>query len=304
MTKICKSCDIPKALEEFYKVAKGKHGVDSRCKKCRLLYSKNKRIPKGNKPGPKKGVPLGPKLSKDDFINKSNKIHNNKYDYSLVEYTYSTDKVEIICPLHGNFNQVAITHKSGKGCPLCGNLIVANRKTQEEFLMEASQAHCGLYDYSKVKYINDKTKVIIICKIHGDFLQQPGSHIRQTQGCPKCNSSNGELLISSLLSKINVLNIREKRFDGCRYKRSLPFDFYLPEYNLVIEYDGVQHFRPINFNGTFKTKESLLENFELTKLKDKIKNDFCKLEGIKMIRISYKDKDKLNEKILKELLWL
>lgn len=126
------------------------------------------------------------------FIEKANKKHTLKYDYSKVKYTKCTEKVCIICPTHGEFWQVASDHLSGCGCPKCyyersGNTL---RKNVETFINEAREIHGDKYNYSKVHYVNANNKVCIICPEHGEFWMAPSNHIRQKQGCPLCGNKN------------------------------------------------------------------------------------------------------------------
>jgi very-short-patch-repair endonuclease len=111
---------------------------------------------------------------------------------------------------------------------------------------------------------------------------QPHSHLRGS-GCPLCKESKGEEEISKLLKENNIKFIRQHKFDDCRDKSRLPFDFYIPLLNMCIEYDGLQHFKPILYFGG-------QDKFEKTINRDKIKNDYCEKSGIILIRISYKGK--------------
>lgn len=130
-------------------------------------------------------MPSGYKLTTEDFIKRAIEIHGDKYDYSQVNFINSNTKVSIICKIHGEFLQKASSHINQKaGCPKCGNNL---KKTLVEFIEEANKIHNNRYDYSLVNYINKKTNIKIICKIHGVFLQTPGSHIAQKSNCPKCN---------------------------------------------------------------------------------------------------------------------
>ena len=109
--------------------------------------------------------------NKTEFITKANEVHDNFYDYSKVEYINSSTKVIISCKIHGDFEQIPNSHLSGNGCTVCGRIKASKTKTFEndEFITKANEAHDNFYDYSKVEYINSQTKVIISCKIHGDF---------------------------------------------------------------------------------------------------------------------------------------
>jgi len=118
-----------------------------------------------------------------EFIEQAKKIHKNLYDYSQVKYINNQTKVIIICKIHGHFLQAPSHHLLKKGCPSCKG---SKRKTTEEFIIEAKKIHRDTYNYSKVKYISNQTKVTITCPKHGDFFQIPSSHIYKKAGCPTC----------------------------------------------------------------------------------------------------------------------
>ncbi len=122
------------------------------------------------------------KISTEEFIEKAKKIHRDKYDYSKAKYVNATTKVTIVCPIHGEFEQIPYSHLSGQGCPVCGG---SKRLSTEEFIEKAKKVHGDKYDYSKVNYVNSSTKVTIICPVHGEFEQNPTSHLKGC-GCAKC----------------------------------------------------------------------------------------------------------------------
>jgi hypothetical protein len=126
---------------------------------------------------------------KDDFINKANIVHDNKYDYSKVNYINYTTKVIIICPLHREFEITPKRHSGTEqtGCALC--YYDEKRYTKEMFIEKANLKHNNKYDYSKVIYTAANNKVIIICSIHGEFEQRPGSHLFG-KGCRICGNNN------------------------------------------------------------------------------------------------------------------
>lgn len=241
-----------------------------------------------------------PRKTLIDFLKDAKFIHGEVYDYSLVEYKYAKDKIKIICKEHGVFEQRAADHIRGIGCSICKNRdkLKINKLTNEEFINRANIAHNNLYDYSKVNYINDNVKVCILCKKHGEFLQLPGCHVRFKHGCPKCRSSKGEQEILNFLNVNNISFEREKTFSNLLLKRKLKFDFYLPALNIIIEYDGIQHFSPVRFNGI--SQEMADKLFERTKIVDSIKTDFCLNNNIKLLRISYNENIQLK---LKDYLW-
>jgi len=221
----------------------------------------------------------------EEFIEKANKIHNKKYDYSLTKYTKSQNKIKIICEKHGIFEQKASSHLQGFKCPKCYN----DKKTYTTniFIKLSNIKHNNFYDYSLVNYIHSSKKVKIICPKHGEFEQNAGAHIKGA-GCPLCNSSKGEKQIRIFLENNNFIFNYQQIFKNCKNDRYLPFDFYLPDYNVCIEFDGLQHFKPIEYFGGKKY-------LQVIKYHDKIKTDFCMDNDIKLIRIKY------NENIIKKL---
>lgn len=127
------------------------------------------------------------KLTTEEWIQKAHKIHGDKYDYSKVDYINSRSKVCIICPIHGEFYQLANNHLQGIGCPRCSYTKRGEeeRSNTEEFIKKAKQIHGDVYDYSKVNYITSDKKVEIICPIHGSFWQTPSKHLSGKR-CPEC----------------------------------------------------------------------------------------------------------------------
>ena len=221
----------------------------------------------------------------DSFIEKANYIHKNKYNYNKVNYINSITKIKIICPEHGEFEQIPSGHLIGKGCPLCGG---SKKKTTKEFVNMAIEIHGNKYDYSFVDYKNTMTKVNIKCPKHGMFKMKPNNHIVMRQCCPLCNISKGEIYISKSLKNNEIKFETHKRFHDCKYILNLSFDFYLSEHNMCIEYDGIQHFEPVEYWGG-------CENLKLSQLRDSIKNQYCLNKNIKLIRIKYNED--INEKM-------
>jgi len=122
------------------------------------------------------------KYSKDDWITSARKIHGDKFDYSKVEYKNSQSKVTIVCPEHGDFEQLPASHMYGIGCSACAGL---KKYTTESFIEKVIQVHGNKYDYSQVNIDGIKNNVIIICPEHGEFIQQAHSHMRGSV-CPAC----------------------------------------------------------------------------------------------------------------------
>lgn len=130
-------------------------------------------------------------LTLDRFIERANKIHKGRYDYSRVEFKNVESKIEIICPDHGPFLQRLFSHLKGFGCDRCGRVETGKKlgHSRERFVEDARRAHGDRYDYSQVKYVNALSKVTIVCPDHGTFRQKPANHIRDV-GCPKCGTES------------------------------------------------------------------------------------------------------------------
>lgn len=216
----------------------------------------------------------GVKYTLDDFLKISKNVHGDKYDYSNVDYKNSQTKVKIICPIHGEFEQIPRHHHEKHGCPKCVGL---DKMTRDRFIERSNIIHKNKYDYDLVDYRNNRTKVKIICPNHGEFEQIPKHHLNGV-GCPKCRQSKGENKIKDLLDLNKIKYIQQKRFKDCLHKQQLVFDFYLPELNICIEFDGVQHKKPIKGWGGE-------DKFKIRLLRDKIKDDYCFNNNIKLIRI-------------------
>lgn len=276
-------------------------------------------------------------ITPEVFLFRANKKHNNKYQYDLTDFKNSTSTINILCQKHGWFKQNVTRHMCGQGCPKCAKEIKSQKmaNSQTQFIDNAIKIHGNKYDYSNVKYINNKTKVSIICPEHGEFQQRPDMHLRhgcfkcvgrnlsledfitqakkihgdnydysnsdyiqsdkkikikcnkcnhifwqkpwshlQKHGCPNCCSSKGEELISNLLQENNISYIYQKRFPEWLGLQSL--DFYLPEYNIAIEYQGIQHFKL----GGWNINDEVLENIIR---RDKIKYKLCKENNIHLL---------------------
>ena len=155
------------------------------------------------------------------------------------------------------------------------------RHTKTSFIKKCKKIHGNLYDYSKVKYERVVDKIIIICKKHGEFIQIADDHVKGC-GCPKCKTSKGENEIIKYLDSKSIKYVHQKKFEGCKYRTKLPFDFYLLDYNMCIEYDGIQHSEMVEYFGGE-------EAFELRKKKDRIKTQFCRENKIILERITHSD---------------
>ena len=224
---------------------------------------------------------------------KSN-LHNKFYDYSKFSYVKSNIPSIIICPKHGEFKQTPNTHLSGSGCMECGYEKNGVRLNSEDFFNKCKEIHNNKYKYDENSYTTTMDNITIFCEKHGRFDQRASAHLYAGCGCPRCRESVGESKIRAHLENNNINFEQEKSFDNCFYKGKLLFDFYLPDYNLCVEFDGIQHFKPMEFFGG-------VDGYTDITKRDSIKNKFCEDNNIKLLRISYKDIKKIN-KILSEFL--
>lgn len=233
----------------------------------------------------------------EDFVKKANKIHNNKYDYSKVKYINNKTKICIICPEHGEFWQRPDMHLGQKqGCSVCANKNKGKYKTNnfDFFIKKANKIHSNKYKYYKKEYNGFNHKMKIVCPVHGEFLQKPSKHVNRKQGCPICNQSHGEREIRDFLKKMNVKFIQQHKFKNCKNINVLSFDFYLPEQNLLIEFDGEQHFVSKKYLGGE-------EGFAKIQINDKIKNEYARKNSINLLRIPYLQKNEIEKTITEKI---
>lgn len=228
----------------------------------------------------------------ESFSEKANLKHNFKYDYRKSIYVNNKTKLEIICPIHGSFWMRPDDHLHGHGCKKCAKIINANKQrfTKEKFETLSRTVHGNKYAYNDVEYIDYNTKIKIICPIHGEFWQTPDNHLHG-HGCPHCNSSKLEGTISNALKENKISFIRQQTYDWLKYKGNLFLDFYLPEYNVAVECQGIQHYQPIEWFGGD-------EEFKTIIARDAVKKELCQKYGIKILYYT-KNKVKNNESIFK-----
>lgn len=195
-------------------------------------------------------------------------------------------KLYLECDMGHRYTQDRRNLLSNRGCNECRKDNITYKK--EDVFKILNELHGGLYTYDEDSYKSIREKINITCRKGHSFKQRVSNHL-QGKGCPICRESFGERNISIYLENKNIEFIRQKKFPDCKYVGHLPFDFYIPNMNICIEYDGIQHFKPIDIFGGIK-------EFEKTKIKDKIKNEYCAKNNITLIRISYADKiyEKLN----------
>lgn len=222
------------------------------------------------------------------FISRAKEIHGSKYDYSEMEYVNKRTKLKIKCNTCGKyFYQSPLLHLKSKHCPYCFGTY---NYSKAEVLEQLRIMFGDKYEYLDIEnYKNKHSYLIIRCKKCNRIFKQKLFIHKAGSGCRYCNSSKGECTIDDYLTKNNIVFYREKWFEDCRNKNPLPFDFYLPDYNLCIEFQGQHHYLE---NRYFKH-----DTLKYRKYNDKIKREYCNKNGIKLLEIKYDENiiDKLEK---------
>lgn len=231
------------------------------------------------------------KLTLQIINNKCKKVHGDKYIIPEQEYINIHTSIKVFCNIHKKIFPITPDNLlRGRGCPICGG---HQKLTIENIRKKCDIIHKGKgYIIKDQEYIKNNIKITVNCPQHGDWLTTTKNLLDSKCGCTKCNYSKGEYKIETILNDNNISFENQKKFKDCKYLKELPFDFYLSDYNTCIEYDGIQHTKPIKRFGGEK-------RFENVKRNDKIKTEYCKNNNINIIRINYNDN--IEEK-LKELL--
>lgn len=174
---------------------------------------------------------------------------------------------------------------SGNRCPRCIN---KERYTQEEYVKKVEKLNSNIEVIGH--YIDSHTKISHCCKIDGFKWYATPNNILNGKGCPKCNQSKGEKTVFNWLDEHKVVFQQQKKFDDCKDKSFLLFDFYLPDYNILIEYNGIQHYEPVDYFGGQETFEDQIK-------KDNIKKEYCRKNNIFLFEIPHYSN--LDEELIK-----
>lgn len=223
----------------------------------------------------------------------------SKTNFEFVEYVGKKNKVHIVkvkCKTCGAIRETNMDNILRFGCNTCAHkrMPQCQPRTKDEFINKAISIHGNKYDYSKVKYINDKAKICIVCPEHNEFMQTPNKHL-MGQGCPVCASSGLEQITDTVLQESKLNYCRQY----CLYidSKQLYIDFVI-EYNnkkYFIELNGLQHYKSIeHFGGELK--------YQLQVERDKLLDQYCKDNGICIYWIKYNANIKQEvEKIIKQI---
>lgn len=233
----------------------------------------------------------------EEFLDKAKDIYQDKFIY-IDGYKNSASKIKLKCTICNHiFERVANHHLLGQDCKQCVNKSVGlnNRTNIEDFESECRFNNLDKYIYFQ-DYIGNNSDIKVQCKdCNTVFYANAKHHKNRISGCPDCSMTNGEQLIKYWLNLNSIKYETQKIFKECRNVLPLRFDFYLSELKTIIEFDGKQHFEAIEYFGGE-------DSFIKTKTRDNIKNEFCRDNNIKMIRISYLDVININNILEKELI--
>ena len=280
-----KVCIICPEHGEFWQIANN-HMRGAGCPKCGV-----------------KKVSDSKRKDTESFIKKARELYGDKYDYSKTIYKGSKELLTITCPIHGDFEIIASNHLVGCGCKKCSNALKGQYKKldTEQFIEKANKIHNNFYDYSKTKYVLSNKKVIITCPIHGDFEQTPNHHLGG-EGCPVCKQSKGERLVENILLKYHVPFKREVTFhvdEIVKNRKEFRIDFVVEFENKMyfIEYNGKQHYQPVNCFGGLKA-------LELQQKRDSYVRGFAyrNQDKISLLELNYRLRPETVENKIKEYL--
>ena len=217
------------------------------------------------------------------------KEHNLDLPKEGQKYINLDTKYIFVCLKHGEYKQTWHNHKHSTGCKKCSYLKVANKlkKTPKEY-----KDYCDKNtNYIPIDtYIDSSTKIKHKCNRCGNVWEIKPNDIYTGYGCPVCSESHGEKYIRNYLNKHNIKYESQKRFHDLKDKTYLSYDFYLPDYNILIEYQGIQHYESVSFNGKDYT------DLEKQQEHDKLKREYAKNNGYKLLELHYSldTQDKVN----------
>lgn len=236
------------------------------------------------------------RMTLPEFTERAREVHGSKYSYDQTDFRSVNDKTTIFCPEHGAFLQTAAKHMGGQGCPSCANRDMDLSK----FVERAKEVHDDRYEYSKSEYLGARKKILVTCPEHGDFEQVVHAHLAGG-GCPLCvdaMNSKGVQRITAWLEARSIHFVREMTFDDLRSEKNevyrLRCDFFLPEHDAIIEFDGQQHFLPNSLWGGE-------EGFRVLKANDEKKNKWANEKGYRMVRIRFDQIEETDEILSKQV---
>lgn len=212
--------------------------------------------------------------------------NNHKFLNIIGNFKHGMTSIKLECNICNNMWKTSYNSYMAQPSSKCRKCINKQKLTETE-AVNIIINKCTLRNYTYIKfkddkYVNNKSKIMLICNKHKHIWSLTYyNFINSDNGCPLCKESKGELTIRTYLENSNIAFIRQKQFDKCTHINNLSYDFYLPDYNMCIEFDGRQHFAAYKYFGGD-------DAFKKIKLRDKIKDEYCNLNNIRLLRINYK----------------
>jgi len=282
--------------EEFQQILKENYGdkfetlspyikanqeIKVKCNDCGTIFNTiAERLNRGN--GCKKCDSLKKTKSHETFIKDITEYYLDRITIEN-KYVDSKHRIDVKCNVCNHHWTTLPKHltTSRIECPICTfkRLGLEKRKSHEDFIKDVFDVHGDKYSVIG-EYIKATERIDIKCNVCGNIWKIKPNGLLNGDGCPECTGSKGEKRITEILNKKEINYIKQYSFDDCRNINRLSFDFYLPEYNMCVEFDGIQHFKSIEYFGGEK-------KFLYTKENDKIKNEYCKNNNIRLLRIPY-----------------
>lgn len=222
------------------------------------------------------------------------------------EYIGARKRIKCKCKIcKHEWNPLSYNLKSGFGCPICADKLTGlKRRTSVEFKMDKLiKMHPEIEFLTCPKLSTDYVE----CRCKKCNHEWRATYVNMTKttkttGCPMCAGSNSEIKLINIIKNIGLKYETQKTFDDCRYIHKLPFDVYLIDYNVLIEFDGEGHYKPIPRGNM--TQEDAENELKLIKIRDNIKTDYCIKNQISLIRIPYWERDDMEYFLLDKLIKL
>lgn len=258
LTCLCTECSSQWEIQAKILMAKIRKGINP-CTACNKISTQRKNAA--------------------DFLEKVKQI--NPDVKVLTPYIRTDEHVQCECLICGHVYPVLpLNLLKGRRCPQCALHKASERlkDSHSTFLEKLSKVNTDVRVIGK--YVNQDTRIECECLKCGNVWNPVPYHLLNRVGCPNCQKSHGEKIIQEYLERRYIQFESQKRFNDCRYKNTLPFDFYLPKLNMCIEYDGIQHYEALELFGGEK-------GFAETQKRDQIKTNYCMQKGITLLRIPY-----------------
>ncbi|QNI20980.1 hypothetical protein [Vibrio phage vB_pir03] len=283
----CPFCNGIKDREAFVKEAKEKYGDVYDYSKIDYKNISTEVTVICNKHGPFQAIPLrhlegkrcmecfreSKRLTFDEFEKRAEEIHGKSYLFLESSWISGRHHVKAVCKKHGEFEARASSILAGTGCKKCSD--EKQRRAVEDVIEDIKKIHGDRYCFSEFVYKGNKTKVTLICPDHGRFEKTPNDILTNKGGCPTCKESKGERQIRMFLERKEISFEREYRIEGFNFR----WDFYLTDFDIYVEYHGIQHYKPVErFGGFAAHRECVVRDFEKKKI--------VKSLGAKQITIS------------------